>query len=85
MQASTKQSARSSNNETSKSNHGNTFKGIDDFKHVESWMHSTEKETNMRIGLAWSVKNKPSTIRDSGQNREINIMFFRTGIKSLFM
>ena len=33
----------------------------------------TENYANMRIGLVWLDTNQPSTIWDSGPNREIKI------------
>ena len=45
-----------------------TLKSIGDFQYLEFWKQSTKK-CNMRIGLAWSVLNKPSTILDSGLSR----------------
>ena len=37
---------------------GNKLKQVDNFKYLGSWIQSSEKDMNIRIGQAWSVLKK---------------------------
>lgn len=50
--------------------------------YLESWIQSTEKDANMRIGLVCSDITISSTIGDSRLNREIKIMMFKAPWKA---
>ena len=51
--------------------------------YLESWIQSTEKDANMRIGLVCSNITISSTIGDSRLNTEIKIMMFKATVESL--
>ena len=48
-------------------------------------MQSTKKDVNIKIGLAWLIMNKLSTLLDSALNRKIKIMSFRAAVESLLI
>ena len=53
---------------------GNKLKKVDNFKYIGSWIQSSDKDMNIRIGQAWSAPNKmmkvwKSNLKKSSQNR----------------
>ena len=56
---------------------GNKLKQVYNFKYLGSWMQSSEKDMNIRIGQAWSARNKMMKVWKSNQPNHLKVGFFR--------
>lgn len=64
---------------------GESLKCVDDFKYLGSWINSSEKDINTRIGMAWAAANKMDVIWKSTLNRKLKIQFFRATVESVLL
>ena len=58
---------------------------VKDFKYLGSWINSSKKDRNSRIGMAWNAANKMQTIWKSDLSRKIKIQFFRGTVESILL
>ena len=52
---------------------GNKLKQLDNFKYLGSWIQSSEKDMNIRIGQAWSALNKMMKLWKSNLKNHLKI------------
>ena len=64
---------------------GNKLKQVDNFTHLGSWIQSSEKDMNIRIGQAWSALNKMMKVCKSNLKNHLQIGFFRATVKSVLL
>ena len=64
---------------------GKQLKCVKDFKYLGSWISSSEKDMNTRIGLAWAAANKMDIIWQSAMRTELKIQFFRSTVESVLL
>ena len=71
--------------ESIKSSKGINLKCVSDFKYLGSWIECSKKDSEVRIGLAWSAMNKMSTIWESNLSNDLKIQFFRAAVESILI
>ena len=59
------------------------MKQVDNFKYLGSWMQSSEKDMNIRIGQAWGALNKMMKVWKSNLKNHLKIGFFRATVESV--
>ena len=64
---------------------GNKLKQVDNFKYLGSWIQSSEKDMNIRIGQAWSALNKMMKVWKSNLKNHLKIGFFRATVESVLL
>ena len=64
---------------------GKQLKCVEDFKYLGSWINTSEKDINTRIGLAWAAAYKMDIIWKSTMNKELKIQFFRSTVESVLL
>ena len=64
---------------------GNKLKQVDNFKYLGSWIQSSEKDMNIRIGQAWSALNKMMKVWKSNLKNHLKIGFFRVTVESVLL
>ena len=64
---------------------GNKLKQVDNFKYLGSWIQSSEKDMNIRIGQAWSALNKMMKVWKSNLKNHLNVGFFRATVGSVLL
>lgn len=67
------------------SSKGKTLKCVEDVKYLGSWIESSKKDLEVRIGLAWSGMNKMSAIWESTLPNDLKIQFFRAAVESILI
>ena len=63
----------------------NILKCVDDYKYLGSHIINSEKDFNIRKGLAWAACNKLDKIWKSNLNRTIKIKIFRVTIEPILL
>ena len=61
------------------------LKRVKDYKYLGSYIHNSEKDFNIRKGIAWSACNKMDKIWKSVLDREIKIRIFRVTIEPILL
>ena len=56
---------------------GKKLKQVDNFKYLGSWIQSSEKDMNIRIGRAWSALNKMMKVWISNLKNYLQVGFFQ--------
>ena len=64
---------------------GNKLKQVDDFKYLGSWIQSSKRDMEIRIGQAWRALNKMEKVWKSNLKRELKIQFFRATVESVLL
>ena len=64
---------------------GNKLKQVDNFKYLGSWIQSSEKDMNIRIGQAWSALNKMMKVWKSNLKNHLKVGFFRATVESVLL
>ena len=64
---------------------GNKLKEVDHFKYLGSWIQSSEKDMNKRIGQAWSALNKMMKVWKSNLKNHLKVGFFRATVESVLL
>ena len=64
---------------------GGVIKVVDNFKYLGGWMHSTEKDFEIRKALAWSSCHKLQKIWKSDMNRKLKVRLFLTTVESVLL
>ena len=64
---------------------GSKLKQIEDFKYLEAWILSSEKDMNTRIGQAWKALNKMEKIWKSNLKKDLKVGFFCDKVDSLLL
>ena len=62
---------------------GNKLKQVDNFKYLGSWIQSSEKDMNIRIGQAWIALNKMMKVWKSNLKKHLKVGFFRATVLSV--
>ena len=62
---------------------GNKLKQVDNFKYLGSWIQSSEKDMNVRIGQAWIALNKMMKVWKSNLKKHLKVGFFRATVVSV--
>ena len=63
----------------------NILKCVDDYKYLGSHILNSEKDFNIRKGMAWSACNKMDKLWKSSLNRQIKIRLFRATIEPILL
>ena len=63
----------------------NILKCVDDYKYLDSHILNSEKDFNIRKGMAWSACNKMGKLRKPSLNRQIKIRLFRATIEPILL
>ena len=58
---------------------------LDDFLYLGSWVVSSRKDINVRIGKAWSALSKMEKIWKSDLKKELKISLFRATVESILL
>ena len=64
---------------------GKKLKRVDDFKYLGSWIESSKKDLETRIGLAWNALNKIEKMWNSSLHRSLKLHFFRATVESVLL
>ena len=64
---------------------GNDLDKVDDFKYLGSWIASSEKDINTRIGQAWSALSKMKVIWKSVMKKKLKVNLFRTTVETVLL
>ena len=64
---------------------GNNLKQVEDFRYLGSWIASSKRDMEIRIGLAWKALNKMDKIWKSNLCRSLKIQFFRATVESVML
>ena len=64
---------------------GKKLKQVEDFKYLGSWIASSKRDMEVRIGLAWKALNKMDKIWKSNLHRSLKIQFFRATVESVLL
>jgi len=64
---------------------GDKLRQVDDFKYLGSWVVTSRKGVEVRIGLAWKALNKLEMIWKSKLSRKLKIQFFGSMVKSVLL
>ena len=64
---------------------GNKLKQVDNFKYLGSWIQSSEKDMNVRIGQAWIALNKMMKVWKSNLKNHLKVGFFRATVESVLL
>jgi len=64
---------------------GSVIKQVDDFKYLGSYLSSTAKDINVRIGCAWAAIKKLDSLWQSRLPRAYKIMFFKATVESVYL
>ena len=68
-----------------KSSSGKQLKCVSDFKYRGSWIETSEKDIDNRIGMAWTAANKMDTIWKWNMNKNLKIRFFKSTVESVLL
>ena len=68
-----------------RTNSNNVLKCVDDYKYLGSHIHNSEKDFNIRKGMAWSACNKMENIWKSNLTRDLKIRIFRVTIEPILL
>ena len=61
------------------------IKQVKDFKYLGSWIATSKKDMEVRIGLAWKALNKMRTVWKSNLKRSLKVQFFRAIVESVLL
>ena len=64
---------------------GTTLKQVTNFQYLGSWVDSTKKDIDVRIGKAWTACSKLSNIWRSDLSRDLKINFFKAAVESVLL
>ena len=64
---------------------GTMYKQCEDFKYLGSFIRSSEKDMNSRIGQSWCSFNKLSKVWKSGISKAVKISTFRSIVESVLL
>ena len=62
-----------------------TLKRVNDYKYLGSYVSSSEKDFNVRKGMAWSACNDLHKIWVSDLNAELKVQFFRAFVEPILL
>ena len=62
---------------------GGEIKHVDDFKYLGSYIASTERDVNTKLGKAWGALNELNKIWKSNLPENLKINFFRAAVESV--
>ena len=64
---------------------GSKLDQVTDFLYLGSWVDSSQKDINTRIGKAWSALSKMNTIWKSPMNKNLKIQLFRSTVETVLL
>ena len=64
---------------------GKKLKQVEDFKYLGSWIESSKKDMEIKIGLAWQALNKVNKLWKSNLEKWLKIQFFRATVENVFV
>ncbi len=64
---------------------GNLLKVVEDFKYLGSYIASTERDIEIRIGKAWGALNQLDKIWKSNLSKNLKKDFFRAAVESVLL
>lgn len=64
---------------------GKNLKQVEDFKYLGSWLQSSKRDMEIRIGQAWHALSKMDKLWKSNLQRSLKIQFFRATVESVLL
>ena len=75
----------SSNNQEIRTLSNNILKCVQDYKYLGSHIQNSEKDFNIKKGIAWTACNKMSKIWEGSLSRDFKIRIFRVVIEPILL
>ena len=68
-----------------KTSKSRVLKEVEDYKYLGSYVSSSEKDFNVRKGMAWSASNDMRKIWESNMSIDLKIQIFRATVESILL